>query len=288
MVDFNLHMTGDIHAVSAANNLMAAAIDTRIFHEKNQKVTTMFDHFCPKEKTARAPFLPFMIQRLIKLGIAPQDATPETFTPEMLLEINKKAPKSEKPLQDFVKLDIEASTINWKRVVDVNDRFLREITVGEAETENGMTRKTGFDIAVASEVMAILALAKDLSDLRGRMGRIVFAEDTKGRPITAEDLGVAGAMSVLMKDAIHPTLMQTIEGTPVFVHAGPFANIAHGNSSIIAGSFFFLLQIFQQKKKPKNHTSNVLKSTKNLAIQTKKSKHHSYNLEKSFFLCLNR
>jgi methylenetetrahydrofolate dehydrogenase (NADP+)/methenyltetrahydrofolate cyclohydrolase/formyltetrahydrofolate synthetase len=119
-------------------------------------------------------------------------------------------------------------------VIDTNDRFLREITIGEGPEEKGFTRKTGFDIAVASEIMAILALTTDLADMRERFGKIVIGTNHAGEAITAEDLGVAGAMTVLMKDAIKPNLMQTLEGTPVFVHAGPFANIAHGNSSIIA------------------------------------------------------
>jgi methylenetetrahydrofolate dehydrogenase (NADP+) / methenyltetrahydrofolate cyclohydrolase / formyltetrahydrofolate synthetase len=118
--------------------------------------------------------------------------------------------------------------------VDTNDRFLREITIGEGPEEKGRTRKTGFDITVASEIMAILALTTDLADMRERMGRIVIGTNKSGQAVTAEDLGVAGAMTVLMRDAIKPTLMQTLEGTPVFVHAGPFANIAHGQSSIIA------------------------------------------------------
>lgn len=114
------------------------------------------------------------------------------------------------------------------------DRFLRQIVVGVAATEKGKTRTTGFDISVASEIMAILALTTSLKDMRARLGRIVIGLDRKGEPVTADDLGVGGALAVLMKDAIQPTLMQTVEGTPVFVHAGPFANIAHGNSSIIA------------------------------------------------------
>ena len=119
-------------------------------------------------------------------------------------------------------------------MVDTSDRFLRDITIGQGPEEKGMTRRTGFDITVASEVMAILALTTDLADMRDRFGRMVFGTNKKGEALTAEDLGVAGAMTVLMKDAIKPNLMQTLEGTPVFVHAGPFANIAHGNSSIIA------------------------------------------------------
>ena len=124
--------------------------------------------------------------------------------------------------------------MTWKRVVDVSDRYLREITIGEGKEEKGWTRKTGFEIAVASEVMAILALATDLRDLRERLGAIQVAKSVSGEVITAEDIGCAGAMTVLMKEAIEPTLMQTLEGTPVLVHAGPFGNIAHGNSSIIA------------------------------------------------------
>ena len=129
-------------------------------------------------------------------------------------------------------LDIEVETITWKRVVDLNDRPLREVVIGGGT--NGAKRKTGFDILVASEVMAILALASDLSDLRLRLGRIVVAYNSKGRPVTAEQLGCAGAMCALMKEAIKPNIMQTLEGGLAFVHAGPFANIAHGNSSIIA------------------------------------------------------
>ena len=118
--------------------------------------------------------------------------------------------------------------------MDVNDRFLRKITVGQGPEEKGMTRETGFDISVASEIMAVLALTTSLSDMRERLGRMVIGNSKSGEPITADDLGLGGALTVLMKDAINPTLMQTLEGTPVLVHAGPFANIAHGNSSIVA------------------------------------------------------
>lgn len=121
-----------------------------------------------------------------------------------------------------------------QRVLDTCDRFLRQVTIGVAPTEKGQTRNTGFDITVASEIMAILALTTSLEDMRARLGRIVIGQSRSGEPVTADDLGVGGALAVLMKDAIMPTLMQTAEGTPVFVHAGPFANIAHGNSSIIA------------------------------------------------------
>uniref|UniRef100_A0A2K5XZU3 C-1-tetrahydrofolate synthase, cytoplasmic n=1 Tax=Mandrillus leucophaeus TaxID=9568 RepID=A0A2K5XZU3_MANLE len=119
-------------------------------------------------------------------------------------------------------------------LLDTNDRFLRKITIGQAPTEKGHTRTAQFDISVASEIMAVLALTTSLEDMRERLGKMVVASSKKGEPVSAEDLGVSGALTVLMKDAIKPNLMQTLEGTPVFVHAGPFANIAHGNSSILA------------------------------------------------------
>ena len=180
MEDFNLHLTGDIHAVSIAHNLLAAAIDARIMHES-------------------------------------------TMSDEALLERS-----------GIPRLDIDPYGVMWNRVVDVSDRALRNVMIGMGGKGDGRPRQTGFDISVASEIMAILALAADLKDLRARLGRIVFGVDKKGNPLTAEDLQVAGAMTVLMKDALMPNLMQTLEGTPAFVHAGPFANIAQGNSSIIA------------------------------------------------------
>ncbi|HCU21475.1 MAG TPA: formate--tetrahydrofolate ligase, partial [Candidatus Atribacteria bacterium] len=131
-------------------------------------------------------------------------------------------------------LDLNPYTISWPRVVDVSDRSLRKIILGLGGKENGVPRESGFDISVASEVMAILALTTDLSDMRKRLGRIVIGYNKKKQPITAEDLKCAGSMAVLMKDAIKPNLLQTLENTPCLVHAGPFANIAHGNSSIIA------------------------------------------------------
>jgi len=179
MEDFNLHLTGDIHAVGAAHNLLAAAIDARILHE---------DKLSDK--------------RLARLGLK--------------------------------RLNIDPYSITWNRVVDVSDRALRNVIVGLGSPADGRPRQAGFDITVASEVMAILALCSDLKDLRKRLARIVIGTSKRGKPITAEDLGAAGAMAVLMKDAVKPTLMQTLEHSPVFVHAGPFANIAHGNSSIIA------------------------------------------------------
>jgi methylenetetrahydrofolate dehydrogenase (NADP+)/methenyltetrahydrofolate cyclohydrolase/formyltetrahydrofolate synthetase len=179
MEDFNLHLTGDIHAVSAANNLLAAAIDARIMHERNYGARF-------KEITGLDP-----------IGIDPY-------------------------------------SITWNRVVDVNDRELRKVVAGLGAKGDGAPREMGFDISVASEVMAILALTTGLKDMRERFARIVIGQNWAGEPVTAEDLGVAGAMTVLMKEAIMPNLMQTLEGTPAFVHAGPFANIAHGNSSIVA------------------------------------------------------
>lgn len=217
MEEFNLHLTGDIHAITAANNLLAAAIDARILHESTQSDKALYNRLVPVIKGVRG-FSSIQLARLRRLGINKTD--PETLTEE---EISR-----------FVRLDIDPSTITWQRVVDTNDRFLRKITVGQANTEKGFVRQAQFDIAVASEIMAILALTTSLKDMKERLGKIVVANDKKGEPVTAEDLGVTGALAVLMKDAIKPTLMQTLEGTPVFVHAGPFANIAHGNSSILA------------------------------------------------------
>ncbi|NXL13960.1 C1TM protein, partial [Setophaga kirtlandii] len=217
MEEFNLHLTGDIHAITAANNLLAAAIDARILHENTQSDKSLYNRLVPVVNGVRG-FSAIQLARLRRLGINKTD--PETLTEE---EISK-----------FVRLGIDPSTITWQRVVDTNDRFLRRITVGQANTEKGFVRQAQFDIAVASEIMAILALTTSLQDMKERLGRMVVANDKKGQPVTAEDLGVTGALAVLMKDAIKPTLMQTLEGTPVFVHAGPFANIAHGNSSVLA------------------------------------------------------
>jgi formate--tetrahydrofolate ligase len=166
METFNLHLTGDIHAVSAANNLLAAMIDNRLMRGNP--------------------------------------------------------------------LDIDPYSITWNRVVDMNDRALRKIIIGLGGKADGVPRESSFDIAVASEVMAILALTTSLRDMRERMGRIVIGLNNKKQPITAEQIGAAGAMTILMKDALRPNLLQTIENTPALVHAGPFANIAHGNSSILA------------------------------------------------------
>lgn len=135
------------------------------------------------------------------------------------------------------RLDIDSRSVTWRRVIDLNDRSLRDIVIGLGGTANGVPRQTGFDITAASEVMAILALATSLADLRQRLGRIVVAQTRDGHPVTAEDLKCAGAMAVLLKDAIKPNLMQTLENTPAMVHAGPFGNIAHGNSSILADLF---------------------------------------------------
>jgi methylenetetrahydrofolate dehydrogenase (NADP+)/methenyltetrahydrofolate cyclohydrolase/formyltetrahydrofolate synthetase len=219
MEDFNLHLTGDIHAITAANNLLAAAVDARFFHEESQPDDEkLFNALCPPDKQGKRKFSPSMLRRLKHLGIAKTD--PSDLTKEERAR--------------FARLDIDIDSVTIRRVVDTSDRFLRDITIGQGPEEKGMTRRTGFDISVASEVMAILALTTDLADMRDRFGRMVIGTNKKGEAVTAEDLGVAGAMTVLMKDAIKPNLMQTLEGTPVFVHAGPFANIAHGNSSIIA------------------------------------------------------
>ncbi|HOT23987.1 MAG TPA: formate--tetrahydrofolate ligase [Thermoleophilia bacterium] len=166
MEDLNLHFTGDIHAVGAANNLLAAMVDSHLMHGNE--------------------------------------------------------------------LRIDPLTISWRRCVDLNDRAMREIVNGLGGKLNGIPRQTGYDITVASEVMAILGLATSLKDLRERLGRITFGYSTTGEPLTAEDIGAAGAMAVLLKDALKPNLMQTLEGNPALVHAGPFANIAQGNNSIIA------------------------------------------------------
>ncbi len=186
MEDFNLHLTGDIHAINVAHNLVAAAIDTRMYHESRQSD-----------------------EGLAKRGVT--------------------------------RLDIDPDAVTWNRVVDVCDRTLRSIKVGfnDDKLQDGspspvFPRSTGYDITVASELMAILALATSLKDLRQRVGRAVIGLNKAGKPVSLEDLGVAGAVTVLLKDAIMPNLMQTLEGQPAFVHAGPFANIAHGNSSILA------------------------------------------------------
>lgn len=163
-------------------------------------------------------FFPVMFRRLKKLGI--DKTNPDDLTEE---EIRK-----------FARLDIDPETITWRRVLDVNDRHLRQITVGQAPTEKGQTRETGFDISVASECMAILALSNDLADLRERLGRMVVASSRAGDPVTCDDIGAGGALTALLVDAIKPNMMQTLEGTPVFVHAGPFANISIGASSVLA------------------------------------------------------
>ncbi|HEY7130867.1 MAG TPA: formate--tetrahydrofolate ligase [Candidatus Limnocylindrales bacterium] len=166
MEDFNLHLTGDVHAIGAAHNLGAAVLDNHLHHGN-------------------------------ALGIDP-------------------------------------FTVLWPRVLDISDRTLRKVIIGLGGRENGVPRETEFVITVASEVMAVLALARDLQDLRQRLGRMVMATRRDGSAITAEDLKVAGSMTALLTDAIKPNLLQTLEGGPAFVHCGPFANIAHGNNSIIA------------------------------------------------------
>ncbi|CAN3475374.1 C-1-tetrahydrofolate synthase, mitochondrial [Diutina catenulata] len=221
MDEFNMHLTGDIHAISAAQNLLCAAVDTRMFHEYTSKsIAGFYKRLVPAKKGVRK-FTPSMLKRLQKLGITKTD--PNELTPE--------------EVEQFAHLNIDPESITIKRVVDCNDRFVREMTIGEGKNEASKfpPRKSGMDITVASEIMAILALSTSLTDLRDRVGRIVVGtqRDT-GVAITAEDIGVAGAITALLKDAIKPNLMQSLEGTPVFVHAGPFANISIGASSVIA------------------------------------------------------
>jgi len=218
MEDFNLHLTGDIHAITASHNLVAAAMDARVMHEKQQDDEKLFNALCPVDKKGNRKFSPSMLRRLNKLGI--QKTDPNELTP---------AERSR-----FSRLDIDESTITWRRVIDINDRFLREVQVGMGKDEAGFEHRSGYDITVASEIMAVLALTTSLEDMRDRFGNMVVATNKHGEAVTVEDLGVAGAVTVLMKDAIKPNLMQTLEGNAAFVHAGPFANIAHGQSSIIA------------------------------------------------------
>ena len=218
MEDFNLHLTGDIHAITAAHNLVAAALDARVMHEKMQDDEKLFNALCPVDKKGNRKFSPTMLRRLKKLGIS--KTNPNDLTPEERAR--------------FARLDIDEKTITWRRVIDINDRFLREVEVGRGKDEAGHEHMSGYDITVASEIMAVLALTTSLEDMRDRFGRMVVATNKQGEAVSAEDLGVAGAVTVLMKDAIKPNLMQTLEGTPATVHAGPFANIAHGQSSIIA------------------------------------------------------
>jgi formate--tetrahydrofolate ligase len=166
MEDINLHLNGDFHAVTAAHNLLAAALDASIYNDNP--------------------------------------------------------------------LEIEARSITWPRTLDVNDRALRDIIIGLGGTAHGVPRESGFVITAASEIMALLGLSTGLADLRRRLGRIVVAETRRKQPVTAEDIKAAGAMTVLMKDAIRPNLVQTIEGQPTLIHTGPFGNIATGNNSILA------------------------------------------------------
>ena len=166
MEDLNLHFTGDIHAIGAANNLLAAMLEAHILHGNE--------------------------------------------------------------------LDIDPLSIGWRRCVDINDRALRDVVVGIGGRANGYVRQSGFDITAASEVMAIVAVARDLPDLRSRLGAITVAYTFDGEPVLAEQLRAAGAMAVLLKDALKPNLVQTLEGQPALVHCGPFANIAHGNNSLVA------------------------------------------------------
>ena len=221
MEDFNLHLTGDIHAVGAAHNLLAAAINNRMAKEARWSTSFLAKALCPNDE-----YTPSMRKRLEKLGI----------------ESEKSSDLSDENKERMFRLNINPDAVQWRRVVDVSDAALRNIIVGLGDTNNGVVRETGYDITVASEIMAALAMCSGLEDLRERMGRIIIGTSKKGglrsagriEPITAEDLNVAGAMTVLLKDALMPNLMQTLPGSPAFVHCGPFANIAQGNSSIIA------------------------------------------------------
>jgi methylenetetrahydrofolate dehydrogenase (NADP+)/methenyltetrahydrofolate cyclohydrolase/formyltetrahydrofolate synthetase len=218
MEEFNLHLTGDIHAITAANNLLAAAIDVRILHEADATDEQLFNRLFPADKQGKRRFGRAMLGRARKLGIDKTD--PEEMTPE--------------ERRRYCRLDIDPESITWRRVMDTSDRFLRGVTVGMGAEEQAFSRQTGFDITVASEIMAVLALTTSLADMRTRLGQMIIGLSRSGEAINADDLGVGGAMAVLMRDAIKPNLMQTLEGTPAIVHAGPFANIAHGNSSILA------------------------------------------------------
>jgi methylenetetrahydrofolate dehydrogenase (NADP+)/methenyltetrahydrofolate cyclohydrolase/formyltetrahydrofolate synthetase len=221
MEDFNLHLTGDIHAVGAAHNLLAAAIDNRMAKEARWSTSFLARALCPDDE-----YTPSMRKRLEKLGI----------------ESEKPSDLSDKDRERMFRLNIDPDAIQWRRVVDVSDAALRNIIIGMGTADDGMTRQAGYDITVSSEIMAALAMCDGLADLRERMGRIIIGTSRKGglryprpvEPITAEDLNVAGAMTVLLKDALMPNMMQTLMGSPAFVHCGPFANIAQGNSSIIA------------------------------------------------------
>ncbi len=221
MEDFNLHLTGDIHAVGAAHNLLAAAVDNRLAKEARWSTTYLAKALCPDDE-----YTPSMRRRLEKLGI-------ESERPSDLSDEDK---------ERMFRLNIDPDSIQWRRVVDVSDAALRNIVIGLGAKTDGVPRQAGYDITVASEIMAALAMCSDLADLRERMGRIIIGTSNPGglraknpvEPITAEDLNVAGAMTVLLKEAIMPNLMQTLAGSPAFVHCGPFANIAQGNSSIIA------------------------------------------------------
>jgi methylenetetrahydrofolate dehydrogenase (NADP+)/methenyltetrahydrofolate cyclohydrolase/formyltetrahydrofolate synthetase len=225
---------------NAPNAFPAAALDARIFHEATQTDKALYSRLVPAKKGKRE-FAPLMFKRLQKLGINKTD--PKDLTPE---EIKR-----------FVRLDVDPLTITWNRVMDTNDRFLRKITIGQGAAEEGHQREAAFDIAVASECMAVLALTTGLQDMRERLGAMVVATSKHGDAVTADDLGVGGALAVLLKDAIKPNLMQSLEGTPVFVHAGPFANIAHGNSSILADRIALKLA-GSEEGDPPEHVGYVL------------------------------
>mmetsp|Transcript_143649 Transcript_143649/g.364623 ORF Transcript_143649/g.364623 Transcript_143649/m.364623 type:complete len:685 (-) Transcript_143649:86-2140(-) len=226
MEEFNLHMTGDIHAITAAHNLFAAAIDTRYYHENTSTAAGIWKRLVPQDKSGKRQFEPSMYARLDKLGLGHKKHDPDSLSPD--------------EIERFCMLDIDPSTMTWKRVTDCNDKYLRQVEIGRSPSEYSkrqekqLSRESNFAITVSSEIMAILALATDLKDLRTRLGKMICCYSKKGVPLTADDFGITGALTVLMMDSLPPNTMQTLEGTPALVHAGPFANIAHGNSSIVA------------------------------------------------------
>lgn len=178
--------------------MLAAQLDTRMFHESTQTNQALYDRLVPKIKGVRT-FSTIQLRRLKKLGIDKTD--PDSLT---IQELGK-----------FARLDVDPDNVIWTRVVDINDRYLRKVIVGASPTEKGFSRETSYAISVASEIMAILALATSLEDMKQRLAKMVVAFDRSGDPVTADDIGMTGALMVLLKDTIEPTLMQTLEGTPI-------------------------------------------------------------------------
>ncbi len=216
MEDINLHFTGDFHAIGAANNLLAAMLDNHI-HQGNQL-----------QIDTRA----ITWRRCVDMNDRHLHFTGDFHA--IGAANNLLAAMLDNHIHQGNELQIDTRAITWRRCVDMNDRQLRNIVDGLGKRVDGVTREDGFDITVASEVMAAFCLANDISDLKERLGRIIVAYNFNGEPVTAKDLKANGAMAALLKDALKPNLVQTLEGTPAFVHGGPFANIAHGCNSVIA------------------------------------------------------